>query len=34
MKKDVEPTQLSNQIGEIEGVSEIKLIASKTDIDY
>jgi len=34
MKKDAEPIELSNQIGGIEGISEIKLIASKTDIDY
>ena len=34
MKKDSEPIQLSNQIGEIKGVTEVKLIASKTDIDY
>ena len=34
MKKDAEPIQLSNQIGEIKGITEIKLIASKTDIDY
>ena len=30
MKKDAEPIQLSNQIGEIKGITEIKLIASKT----
>ena len=34
MKKDAEPIELSNQMGGIEGISEIKLIASKTDIDY
>ena len=34
MKKDAEPIEFSNQMGGIEGISEIKLIASKTDIDY
>ena len=34
MKKDQDPKKLGLEISELEGVSEVKLIASKTDIDY
>lgn len=34
MKKDVQPTNLSNEVAAIDGVSEVILIASKSDIDY
>mgnify|MGYP001128733632 CR=1 FL=1 len=34
MKKDADPIDLSNEISAITGVSEVRLIASKTDIDY
>ncbi len=34
MKKDVDPTDFSSEISRTEGVSEVRLIASKTDIDY
>lgn len=34
MKKDAEPSALSNAVAGVAGVSEVRLIASKTDIDY
>jgi len=34
LKKDDQPTAMSTEIASVEGVSEVMLIASKTDVDY
>jgi len=34
MKTDVQPESLTSAISEIDGISEVVLVASKTDVDY
>jgi hypothetical protein len=34
MKRDADPGALSNAVAGVAGISEVRLIASKTDIDY
>ncbi len=34
MKKNVDLESLSKDISEIKGISEVKLIASKSDVEY
>lgn len=34
MKPDTDPGQLTSEISQVEGISEVVLVASKTDVDY
>lgn len=34
LREDVKPEQLTNELNQLEGVSEIVMIASKNDVDY
>ena len=34
MRKNMEPSEFSQQIAELEGVTEVVLVASKHDVDY
>ena len=34
MKPDTDPSQLTSEVSQIEGISEVVLVASKTDVDY
>ena len=34
LKKNMSPTDLSNKIAEIDGINEVKLVATKNDVDF